>query len=295
MLLGMQENEMLVSVIIPTKNRCKLLVRAIESVWEQTWKNMEVIVVNDNSTDDTSAVLKDTYGDSITVINNKESQGGAIARNQGIAQARGKYIAFLDDDDTWIAEKIEMQVNGLILNPDASVITCSYYSIHTNGRKNIVNVSYIPGLLLQDNYLGGASMYLTTKKNLEKIGGFTPGLRSGQDWDLLIRLNEIGRIKVMDIPLVNYYEHNEARITNLMSSYLGRRDIFLAYRNKMEPDKKKKVLSELVFYRIRLRKKHSLFLISRLFLFKGKVPYPYFLRLLARYMKFYITKTAASR
>lgn len=285
----MQENKPLVSVIIPTKNRCRLLVRAIESVWEQTWKNMEVIVVNDNSTDDTAAVLKDRYGDRITVIHNKESQGGAIARNQGIALAKGKYIAFLDDDDTWVAEKIEKQINDLVLNPAASVITCSYYSIHTNGTKNIVRVSFNPELLLQDNYLGGASMYLTTKENLEKIGGFTPGLRSGQDWDLLIRLNEIGKIQVTDIPLVNYYEHNEARITNLMSSYLGRRDIFLTYRNKMLPEQKIKVLSELVFYRIRLRKKHSLFLIRRLFVFIGKVPLPFFLRLLARCMKFYIT------
>lgn len=289
----MQDNKPLVSVVIPTKNRCRLLVRAIESVWEQTWKNMEVIVVNDNSTDDTAAVLKDSYGDRITVIHNKESQGGAIARNQGIAQARGKYIAFLDDDDTWVPEKTETQINALVLNPAASVMTCSYYSIHANGRKNIVHVSFDPKLLLQDNYLGGASMYLTTKENLEKIGGFTPELRSGQDWDLLIRLNEIGQILVTDIPLVNYYEHNEVRITNLMSSYLGRRDIFLAYRNKMQPEQKIKVLSELVFYRIRLRKKKSLFPIRRLFVFMGKVPYPFFLRLLARYIKFYTTKIAA--
>lgn len=290
----MQENKLLVSVIIPTKNRCRLLVRAIESVWEQTWKNLEVIVVNDNSTDDTAAVLEDSYGDRIIVIHNKESQGGAIARNQGIAKARGKYIAFLDDDDTWVAEKIEMQLNDLILNPDSSVVTCSYYSIHTNGRKNIVHVSFNTELLLQDNYLGGASMYLTTKENLEKIRGFTPGLRSGQDWDLLIRLNDIGHIRVTDIPLVNYYEHNEARITNLMSSYLGRRDIFLAYRNKMVADQKIKVLSELVFYRIRLSKNPSLFLISRLFVFISKVPFSFFLRLVARYLKFYITKNSAS-
>ena len=286
----MQENKPLVSVIIPTKNRCRLLVRAIESVWEQTWKNMEVIVVNDNSTDDTAAVLEEKYGERITVFHNKESQGGAVARNQGIAQAKGKYIAFLDDDDTWVAEKTETQINALELNPAASVITCSYYSIHANGRKNIVRVSFNPELLLQDNYLGGASMYLATKENLEKIGGFTPGLRSGQDWDLLIRLYEIGQIQVTDIPLVNYYEHNEARITNLMSSYLGRRDIFLAYRNRMQSEQKIKVLSELIFYRIRLKKEKSLFQIRRLFVFMGKVPYPFFLRLLARYMKFYTTK-----
>lgn len=283
----MTVNNELVSVIIPTSNRSELVVKAIASVWEQTWRPIEVIVVNDCSTDDTKAVLDALQSDKLRVIHNDRPRGGAVARNQGIEAARGHYIAFLDDDDTWVPEKTSLQVAALKQDANLSVVTCSYFSVTPDGRRKTVRIHFDPQQLLLDNYLGGASNYLTTKDNLLRINKFNPTLRSGQDWDLLIRLNTIGQIGIVDVPLVHYLEHNSVRISNPVSSYLGRRDIFLDYRHQMTAQQRYMFLAELMLYRGRLNPGGGLRHMARILALGKKVP-PYFLlRQLARCIKFY--------
>ena len=99
---------MKVSVIIPTYNRANLVTEAINSVLMQSCKDIEIIVIDDGSTDNTSKVLK-TFGDRIRYIKQKNMGAGA-ARNRGLKEANGKYIAFLDSDDIWLDFKIELQV-----------------------------------------------------------------------------------------------------------------------------------------------------------------------------------------
>ena len=101
-----------VSVIIPTRNRSKLLELSLRSVLWQRSVDFETIVVDDGSTDDTPRMLR-SLGDRIRVFRHERSQGVSAARNRGIAEARGEWVAFLDDDDLWAPDKLELQLQAL--------------------------------------------------------------------------------------------------------------------------------------------------------------------------------------
>ncbi|MGA7301658.1 MAG: glycosyltransferase family A protein, partial [Candidatus Sulfotelmatobacter sp.] len=101
-----------VSVVIPTYNRAGTVPRAIESVLAQTFTDLEVIVVDDGSSDDTGKVLGEMFGERIRYFA-QVNQGASIARNRGIEEARGEWIAFLDSDDLWEKEKLEWQLKAL--------------------------------------------------------------------------------------------------------------------------------------------------------------------------------------
>ena len=111
----------LVSVVIPTFNRAKVVTRAIDSVLEQTYRNCEVIVVDDGSTDDTADVLR-SYKDKIVYIQQKNA-GPSAARNRGIRESKGEFIAFLDSDDLWFATKLERQA-GLLTDAGPETPCC---------------------------------------------------------------------------------------------------------------------------------------------------------------------------
>jgi len=103
----------LISVIIPTHNRADLLPRAIKSVLDQTFTDFEVIIVDDASIDDTEAVVKQMGDNRVRYIRHTHNLGGSAARNTGIREARGEYIAFLDDDDEYLPEKLKMMLQAL--------------------------------------------------------------------------------------------------------------------------------------------------------------------------------------
>ena len=120
----------LVSVVIPTHNRADLLPRAIDSVLNQTYSNFEIIVVSDGSTDNTEEVVK-SYSDKdsrIRFIGYSPARGGNIARNTGIEAAKGEYVAFLDDDDEWMPEKLKKQIKVMESNPDIGLVILVYES-----------------------------------------------------------------------------------------------------------------------------------------------------------------------
>jgi glycosyltransferase involved in cell wall biosynthesis len=250
-----KENVDLVSVIIPSRNRCERLAGAIESVMKQSWSNIEVIVVDDASTDDTPQYLAGLLNDGgilLKVVRNEIAQGGSGARNQGIALAQGQYVAFLDDDDVWLPEKLTRQIGMMKANPSASAASCSFWVQHSSGKRALKHV-VMPResqQILHTNHLGGASMCLTTRQMLIDIGGFDATLRSGQDWDLWIRLNDRGRVVVCADPLVSYIYHQGVSITgNLMSKYLGTRRLYFKYRIRMTDVTRKHHLNELIFYK----------------------------------------------
>lgn len=246
----------LVSVIIPTRNRYNFLKLAIESVLLQTWNNIEIIIVDEASSDESVGYLDDLVSNgTICLIRNKKPTGGGNARNLGIAKASGYYVAFLDDDDTWLPNKIEKQVNLFESSKNVSLVTCSYFNTTPGSKSKFIKIVPVKNEqeLLRGNNFGGASMYLTTKTNLEKSGGFDKTLSSGQDWDLLIKMYQIGSILICNSPLVNYISHNDVRISNsFVSSYKGLRDVYLKYNYKMNTYTKARHLAELKFYRLKL-------------------------------------------
>lgn len=247
-------NDALVSVVIPTRNRRERLQRALESVLRQTWPDIEIVVVDDASSDDTQAFLKGLSAaeSRIRVLRNEVALGGAGARNAGVGIASGRYVAFLDDDDVWLPEKIERQMAMLANDPSVSAVSCWIYIDHESGRRQLMQLSPPAGhqQILASNHLGGASMCLTTKRALESIGGFDPRLRSGQDWDLWIKLCDVGRVQMCREPLVCYLPHDGERITgNPWSAYSGRRRIYRHYRKAMNADTKRHHLTELLYCR----------------------------------------------
>ena len=249
------ETSDLVSVIIPSRNRRVRLARAIESVQQQRWPNIEIIVIDDASTDDTTQFLKklvDTSAVPIKFIRNEVPQGGAGARNSGIDLAEGQYIAFLDDDDIWMPEKLSLQIEMMKANPSASSVSCSFFVQHSSGRQTVKYISSPKDVqqILNTNHLGGASMCLTTRQMLCEIGGFDAGLRSAQDWDLWIKLNDRGKVLVCSEPLVKYVYHQGVTITsNPHSKYAGRRRLYIRYKERMTAATRKHHLCELIFCR----------------------------------------------
>lgn len=244
----------LVSVVIPTRNRGDQLFEAIDSALAQTWPAIEVIVVDDGSTDQTVARLRERASAEprLRVVRNETSQGGSTARNQGVAASRGPLIAFLDDDDLWHPDKVRLQVERLDASPGAAAVSCGFVVRFPSGRDCpvVVKPSAGPQQLLQVNHLGGASMCLTPRDTFEAVGGFDPGLPSCQDWDLWIKLSRAGSIVVSDGPLVIYRPHVGVRITTqVRAAYLGRRRVFLRYRAAMADATRRHHLAELIFLR----------------------------------------------
>jgi glycosyltransferase involved in cell wall biosynthesis len=272
-----EESTPLVSVVLPTRNRLSFLKSAIESAKNQTHSRIEIIIIDDASTDDTAAFLKGLNDQQVTIIRNESPKGGGAARNQGIERAVGAFVAFLDDDDTWMPEKLEKQLGAYFKNDGCSMVTCSYYDHRPGKSKRLIKLNTIKNKidLFKGNFLGGASMFLTTKSNLNYCGGFDEALRSGQDWDLLIRLAEIGEIAIVDEPLVNYYSHEAERISNqIASSYGGLRNVYFKYLKFLPVGIKRQLLSELLFYRWKMTEKRSRLTFNRLIAAGSNIPYP---------------------
>lgn len=282
----------MVSVVIPSRNRRARLARAIESVAQQTWPNIEIIVVDDASTDDTPqflAKLVDASSIPIKVARNEVAQGGAGARNKGIALAEGQYVAFLDDDDVWMPEKLNFQIGMMKASPSASSVSCSFLVQHSSGKQTVKRISPPKDVqqILNTNHLGGASMCLTTRQMLLGIGGFDAGLRSGQDWDLWIKLYDRGQVLVCNEPLVQYVYHQGVTITgNPRSKYSGHRRLYLRYRHRMTAETRRHHLSELLYCRKVLLERNRMRQLLGLFNVVGLSELAESFRYMYRYLKF---------
>jgi glycosyltransferase involved in cell wall biosynthesis len=285
----------LVSVVIPSRNRRVQLERAIQSVCEQTWPKIEIIIVDDASDDDTPAFLRrliDSSKVDIKVVRNEVALGGAGARNKGIEVACGTYVAFLDDDDIWLPEKLSSQIELLKQQPSASSVSCSFYIEHSSGKRTVKNIYPVVDSqqILHTNLLGGASMCLTTRQILMSVGCFDAALRSGQDWDLWIKLRDQGQVLVSSTPLVCYRPHEGIRITsNPESAYAGRRRIYFHYKSRMTASTRKHHLCELLYFRKILLSKKKIRRIIDLIKLVGFAGLAKGFRYVYRYTKFMFT------
>lgn len=185
----------LISVIITTYKRpIKILSRAIDSALDQTYKNYEIIVVDDSPHSIERDVLKEAlhknYGDKILYLQNETNQGACAARNRGFYQSKGEYIAFLDDDDQWLPEKHELMLKAFD-SQDVGLVYCSFLSYKNgksikNTQQKVYEGSVFP-YLLESNFIGGCSVPLFPRKVLEECGLFDEALPSSQDTDLYRR------------------------------------------------------------------------------------------------------------
>lgn len=211
----------LVSVVIPTYDRPKFLSEAIESVLDQTYRNVELIIVDDcsprSAADAVDALAVDSL-QAFELVRHERNRGGAAARNTGIEAANGEYIAFLDDDDKWDEAKLGTQVRTFERSPDnVGLVSVGGRSIDQSG--NIVHVSRpthsgnITKDLLCRNVLGSFSLCMVRTSIIDNVGTLDERFPSWQDQEWYIRVSQQYAVRSIPEPLVTYRRSSKGRIT----------------------------------------------------------------------------------
>lgn len=217
----------LVSVIIPTYNRAKTIERAISSVQRQTYKYMEIIIVDDGSGDDTYDIVKALCKKDARVkyIKNSRNLGVAGARNVGILKSEGEFIAFNDSDDIWHEDKLEKQLKEFAKEEYAMVYSAFMQNSLTGLKRRIpdLNAKELFGdmfnRLLHENVISTQTM-LIKREVFDSIGLFAEGLRAWDDYELALRIAYKYKIGYVNEELVDVYLSKDS-ISGLERNYLG--------------------------------------------------------------------------
>lgn len=205
----------LVSVIIPCFNAAKMIERTLASVRRQTYSNIEIIVVDDCSTDDTLAILRGQESHGVRVIAREHNSGSPSApRNDGIAAARGAFLAFLDQDDEWHPDKLRRQIAVISQHEEMALIGCRSEEIWPDGSRTLMNATHAPPVgreawrtMLRESFYV-PSMIVARTETVRRIGGFDESLRSGEeDQDFAIRTALEGEVGFLDQVLAIGHEH----------------------------------------------------------------------------------------
>jgi glycosyltransferase involved in cell wall biosynthesis len=215
--IGDQEQSSLVSVIVPAYNAEAYIRRTLESALAQTYTDLEILVVDDGSTDTTRSIVTEmARQDSRITLLQQANAGVAAARNLAIEYSKGQYVAPLDADDLWLPEKIEKQVRRMEESgPEVGLVYTS--SIHIDEDTEAVvgadPLWCIEGRILLHliyrNFTGNASVPLIRRACLDEVGGYNPQLRQQggegcEDWDLLLRIAERFEFRAVPEHLVRY-------------------------------------------------------------------------------------------
>lgn len=202
-----EDNFPLVTCIITTHNRLHDLKRAVDTVLNQTYPNIELIVVDDYSNDGTREWLMNLDIPNLNFVRNKKSLGGNKSRNIGLHLSNGSYIAFLDDDDEWKIDKITKQFEEFMTSPNIGLVYTGFNKI-VNGKKRGQN---IPDDLFKGNLeykiferiITNTSTIMIKKEILKKTGGFDENLKFWQEYEFMIRVAQYFDISFVKEPLVN--------------------------------------------------------------------------------------------
>lgn len=205
-----------VSVVIVAYNKADTIGSAIESVLRQTYRDFEVLVVDDGSTDGTGDRVK-AFGHRVRHLP-KENGGTGSARNLGIAEARGRYVAFLDGDDLWLPRKLEMQLAAFEREPRIIAVQCSAYCVDNDlkvieARRCDPSRDSLLDFLLFRNLPAFASTVVVRKDVIAALGGFALDLVILSDWDMVCRLARHGILRSVPdfLVLYRYYHGNQSR------------------------------------------------------------------------------------
>lgn len=194
-----------VSVIIPTYNRAKKVCRAISSVLNQTYEDFELIVIDDGSDDHTRESVS-RFKDNIVMINHSQNMGVSAARNSGIAIAGGKFIAFLDSDDQWMPEKLEVQIDFFRENPGAVACQTGEIWIRNGKRVNPKNRHLKPsGDIFEPSLelcLVSPSAVMLKRSLLDEVGLFDESFPVCEDYDLWLRISKKYPVYLIEKDLV---------------------------------------------------------------------------------------------
>jgi len=210
-------SEQLVSAVIPAYNAAATIRRAIDSILAQSYPRVEVIVVDDGSTDGTAQVVRDSYPQ-VKLIT-QENAGPCAARNRGVAEASGELIAFLDSDDEWTPDKLQLQVQTMRAHPEIDMLG-------TNGWRTVGEMRYLamptwpPGRKLSRTHITDifsprhlmANSVLVKREVFESLGGFDTGQKRYEDLDFVCRAIDAGyQVYCLDEPTYVVHVRPESR------------------------------------------------------------------------------------
>jgi glycosyltransferase involved in cell wall biosynthesis len=202
----------LVSIITPVYNGSQYLSAAIESALAQTYKNFELLIVNDGSTDNSADIIRPFLKDSRVIYIEQKNAGVAAARNTALKQARGKYIGFLDQDDLWFKNKLELQIAALEKDGSLALVHSRQDFIDSHGNK--IKYDWITGgegYCFRENFIKNRIAVLTVliRKNIiDEIGFFNEQLSGADDYEMWLRVTLKYPIKYIDQSLAFYRFHD---------------------------------------------------------------------------------------
>lgn len=211
-------------MVVPTYRRAELLAQALSSVADQTFTDFEIIVVDDDTEgsarDVVSAFARQNAGTDVRYYMNHRARGGSGTRNAGLEHASGEWVAFLDDDDTWLPEKLE-RVSELIAgstDPDLALVYSSHAKYDFEEQRVIETTrpharGRVLDKVLYENCIGGMSVVVARRALLQELGGLDERFQSLQDMELYVRVAEQGTFDFLEEPLVRLRVSSRDRIT----------------------------------------------------------------------------------
>jgi len=198
----------LVSVVIPSYNAARFVADAVQSVLAQTYPNLEVLVIDDGSTDDTRQVMEQFASDARVNYHYQTNRGESGARNTGIRLARGEFIAYCDADDLWEPRKLEVQIPCFDGRPELGVVYTNVIHVDANNQpmetyQTMRHNGRISAKLLMENFVTGAASIIR-KKYFDLVGGYDESLRTCQDYDMWLRLSAVCEFFYLDVVTYRY-------------------------------------------------------------------------------------------
>lgn len=215
-----------VSVIVPLYNSATYIAGTIQSALAQTYRRLEIILVDDGSTDRTAEIVSDYVGPGVRYIY-QENRGISAARNAGLRAARGKYIALLDHDDLWFGDKIGRQVALLESRPQVGLVYSDCEIVDAEGRalrtywddRTAPKRGHVLADLLAANFVPCPTAVMRMSA-LRKVGGFSPVFRHAEEYDLFVRIAEHYPLDYVEAPLAHYRVHADSCTAGNMARLL---------------------------------------------------------------------------
>ena len=203
-----------VSIIVPTYNRSNLLKRAVKSLLDQTYENIEIIIIDDLSTDDTQEMVFSTFHKAIThkklvYYRNEKKKERGNSRNKGLSLSTGAYISFLDDDDTFSNDLIRTSVDYLQTHPNVGCVFPEHIIVYEDAREDraVKSFSTYKGFTCRELCLLGVISHISAcfrKEIYESVGGFLDGMKLGENREFFARIAMVSDIAY--IPSISFYQ-----------------------------------------------------------------------------------------